>query len=182
MARSDTPDNIIHESDIAGRIIGAISRLGTTAHPAVVRCVRRVLLLEVDEAVRDVGLLDAIGNFHAAGGNIAKEIPPFGVVGEGGICNASDEAGDLEKVVDLGEVGVGEGVAGEAAEDTAGDEGAGCEDGFGDFAGGAVVAEEDDTFLGEHGVDEDGDGVRVGAAGCKVRVEGEGLRGGRVGC
>lgn len=182
MAGRDTPDDIVHERDIAGRVVNAVHRLRTAAHAAVVRRVRRVLLLEVDEAVRDVGLLDAIGNLHAAGGDIAKEIPPFGVVGEGGVRDAGDEAGHLEKVVDFGEVGVGEGVAGEAAEDAAGDEGAGGEDGFGDFAGGPVVAEEDDPLLGEHGVDEDDDGVRVGAAGCEVRVEGEGLGGGGVGC
>ena len=181
VAGGDTPDDIVHESVIAGRIVGAINRLSASAHTVIVRSVRGVLLLEIDEAVGDIGLFDAITDFHAAGRNIAEEVPPFGVVGKGGVCDAGDEARDFEKVVDFGEVGVGEGVAGEAAEDAAGDKSAGSEDGLGDFAGGAVVAEEDDAFLGEHGVDEDDDRVGVGAACGYVRVEGEGLGGCCVG-
>ena len=41
------------------------------------------------------------------------------------------------------------------------------------------MAKEDDAFLGEHGVDQDDDGMSVGTAGGKVRVQHEGLgRGG----
>ncbi len=43
------------------------------------------------------------------------------------------------------------------------------------------MAEEDDAFLGEHGVDEDDDGVRVGATGGEVWVQHKGLGGGGVG-
>ena len=139
------------------------------------------MLLEVEEAVGDGGGVDAVGDFHAAGWDVAQDVPPFGVVGEGGVCDAGDKAGDVEEVFDFGEVGVGEGVAGEAAQDAPRCEGAGGEDGFGDFARGAVVAEEDDAFLGEQGVDEDDDRVGVGAAGGEVRVQHEGLRGGSVG-
>lgn len=181
VAGSDTADDIVHESVVACRIITAINRLGTSTNTTIVRRVSRVLLLEINEAVGNIGLLDAIADFHSAGGDIAEEVPPFGVVGKGRVCDAGDKTGDFEEVVDLGEVGVGEGMAGEAAEDAAGDEGTGGEDCFGDFAGGPVVAEEDDAFLGEHGVDEDDDRVGVGAAGGEVRVEGEGFGGGCVG-
>ena len=43
------------------------------------------------------------------------------------------------------------------------------------------MAEKDDAFLGEHGVDEDDDWVGVGATGREVRVEHEGLGTGGVG-
>ncbi len=42
------------------------------------------------------------------------------------------------------------------------------------------MAEEDDAFLGEHGVDKDDDGVGVGAAGGEVWVQHKGLGGGGV--
>ena len=103
------------------------------------------------------------------------------MVGESGISDAGNEARDVEEVVDFGEVSVGEGVASEPAEDTARGEGAGGEDSFGDFARGSVVPEEDDAFLGEYGVDEDDDGVRVGAVGGEMRVQHEWLGRGGVG-
>ena len=98
------------------------------------------------------------------------------MVCEGGVSDAGDEAGDVEEVVNFCEVGVGECVSREAPEDGSGGEGAGGEDGFGDFAAGAVVPKEDDTFLGKEGVDEDDNGMCVGARCGEVRVKGEGLR------
>ena len=35
------------------------------------------------------------------------------------------------------------------------------------------MAEKDDSFLSEHGVDEDNDWMRISTAGCKVRMEDE---------
>lgn len=40
------------------------------------------------------------------------------MVGKGGVSHAGDKAGDVEEVVDFGEVGIREGVAGEAPQDT----------------------------------------------------------------
>lgn len=77
-----------------------------------------VLELEVDEAVGARSGFDAVRDFHAAGGDVTEEVPPFRVVGECRVGDAGNEAGDVEEVVDFGKIGVGEGVAGEAAEDT----------------------------------------------------------------
>lgn len=63
------------------------------------------------------------------------------------VRDASDEAWDLEQVVNLRQVRVGEGMAGEAAQEAAGRQGAGGEDGFCDGGGGKIVPEEDDAFL-----------------------------------
>lgn len=184
MAGGDAAEEIVHEGCVAGGIGegGEGGGAGGAGADAVaVGGMGGVLLLEVDEAVGDGGRVNAVGYFHAAGRDVAEEIPPFRVVGEGGVGDAGNEAGDVEEVVDLGEVGVREGVAGEASEDASGSESAGCEDGFGDFTRGPVMAKEDDALLSEHGVDEDDDGMGVGATGGEVRVQHEGLGGGGVG-
>lgn len=134
------------------------------------------MLLEVQEAISNGGWIDPRGDFHAAGGYIAKEVPPFGVVCEGWIGDTSDEAGNIEKVVYLCEIGVGKSVSCEATEDGPGCKGAGGEDRFGDFTAGAVVSKEDDAFLGDEGVEENNYGMRVGTGCGEVRVKRERLR------
>jgi len=104
------------------------------------------------------------------------------VVCEGWICNPSDEARNIEKVVDFCEIGIGESVSCEATEDGSGCKSAGGEDGFGDFTAGAVVSEEDDAFLGDEGVEEDNNGMRVGTGCSEVRVQCKRLWRGGVGC
>lgn len=99
-----------------------------------VGCVGGVLLLEVEQAVGDRGRIDARRDFHSSGGYVTKQIPPFRVIGEGGVGNSCDEARDVEQVVDLREVSIGEGVTREATEDGAGGQGAGGEDGLSDLA------------------------------------------------
>lgn len=44
------------------------------------------------------------------------------------------------------------------------------------YTGGLAVAEEDDAFFGEEGVNENDDGVGIRAVCCEVRVEGKRLR------
>lgn len=132
--------------------------------------------MEVQEAVGNGGWVDPRGDFHAAGGDIAKKIPPFRVICEGWIGDPRDEAGDIEKVVDFCEIGVGERVSCEATEDGPGCKSAGGKDGFGDFTAGAVVSKEDDTFLGDEGVEEDDYGMRVGTGCSEVRVKRKRLR------
>ena len=132
--------------------------------------------MEVQEAVGNGGWVDSRGDFHAAGGYIAKEIPPFRVICEGWIGDPSDEAGNVEKVVDFCEIGVGESVSCEATEDGSGCKSAGGEDGFGDITAGAVVSKEDDAFLSDEGVEEDNDGMRVGTGCSEVRVKRKWLR------
>ena len=98
------------------------------------------------------------------------------MIGKGGVGDAGYEAGNVEEIVDFGEVGVGEGMASEAAEDCSGGERAGSEDSFSDFATRAVVSEENDPFLSDQCVDENDDGMSVGAGCCEMCVEREGLR------
>jgi len=121
VAGGDAAEEVVHEGCVAGGIGeegegGGAG--GARADAIAVGGVGGVLLLEVNEAIGDGSGIDAIGDFHAAGRNVAEEIPPFRVVGEGGVSYAGDKTGDVEEVVDFGEVGVREGVAGEAPQDT----------------------------------------------------------------
>jgi len=115
------------------------------------------------ECWREFRGADVVADAHAPVGKVAEEIPPFGLVGERGVCDACDEAWDFEEIIDFGEFGVREGVAGEASEDAARCEGAGSEDGFGDFAGPGFVADENDALLGEECVYQHDDWVGVWA-------------------
>lgn len=132
--------------------------------------------MKVQEAVGYGGWVYSRGDFHAACGYIAKEIPPFGVICEGWIGDPGDEAGNIEKVINFGEIGVGESVSCKATEDRSGCKSAGGEDGFGHFTAGAVVSKEDDAFLGDEGIEEDNDGMRVGTGCSEVRVKRKRLR------
>ena len=91
-------------------------------------------MLEVDETICDGSLVNPGGNFHAAGRDVAEEVPPLRVIGECRVCDACDEAGDFKEIVDFGKVSIWEGVACEATEHAARDEMAGSKDGFCDFA------------------------------------------------
>ena len=135
-----------------------------------------ILLLEVLEAVGYGGWFDFGGNFHAAGGDVAQEIPPFGVVSEGGVGDAGDEARDVEEVVDFCEVSVRESMSCEAAEDGSGGKSTGSEDCFSNLATGSIMPKEDYTFLSDESVDENNNGVGIDTGCCEVRMESEGLR------
>ena len=64
-------------------------------------------------------------------------------------------------------------MASETAEYPSRCEGTGCKDSFGHFAGWAVVPEEDDTFLSEHGINENDDGVCIRPTCSEVGVDHE---------
>lgn len=134
------------------------------------------MLLEVNEALGDGGWFDAVANFHATSWHITEEIPPFWVICKSGIRDSRYEARDLEKVIYFGKIGVGKSMAGEAAEYPSGCEGTCCKDSLGHFAGWAVMSEEDDAFLSEHGINEDDDGVRIRSTCSEVGVDHEWLR------
>ena len=148
MAGGDAADNVFDEGAVASGIgrRGEGRRGGGSTGDG--RDVEGVLLLKVDEAVCNGCRVNAGGDFHAAGRDIAEEVPPFRVVGECGISDTSDEAGDFEEVLDLGKVGVWEGVACEAPEDATGDKVACAKHSFCNFARRSIVAEENDPFLG----------------------------------
>ena len=134
VARGDAADDVFDVGGVASRVGGGWLRKSGGSGSRDGWSVEGVLLLEVDETICDGSLFDTVGNFHAAGRNIAEKVPPLRVVGERGIGDACDETGDFEEVVDFGEVSVWEGVACEATEDTARDKMAGSKDGFCDFA------------------------------------------------
>lgn len=169
VARADAAKDIIHKGMVARGVTSSVYvERRTATHTVGAWGIRGVLLLEIDEALGDRGRVDAVADLHSTGWDVTKEIPPLGVIGKGRIGDSSNEAGNLEKVVDFSQVGVGEGVAGEAAEDAPRSQSAGGEDSLSDFAGWAVVAQENDTLLCKHGIDENEDGVGEGAAGGEV--------------
>src|SRR3569833_1942921 len=138
--------------------------------------VRRVLLLKVDEALGRPGLLDLAADLHAPAREVAQQIPPLRVELERRVRHARDEAGDVQQVVDLGQVRVGEGAPREAAQHAARGERARRQHRLGHLARRHVVPQEDDALLRQESVHQHDDGVRAGAVGSEVRMDGEGLR------
>lgn len=185
MPRSDAAKEILDKRRVMSRIgVGDVvdqewSTGGHAGHGA--RCWRRVLLLEIYHPFRGRGWLDPAADLDAAGGHVAQNVPPFWMVGKGRVGHPGHKAGHIQQVVNFRQIRVRKGMSGKAPENTTGSERAGREHRFGHFARWPIVAEEDDTFLSQEGVDENDNGVRVGAIGGQVGVECKGLRGGGIG-
>ncbi|OSS43547.1 hypothetical protein B5807_11794 [Epicoccum nigrum] len=173
MALGDGLKHLLHEGVVAGSVDAAgLFR----AHCAAGTTDGDAMLLEVERPVCRCSGLDTVANLHTAGGEVAEDIPPFWLEGECGVGDAGNEAGYFEEVVDLGQIGVWEGVAYEAAQDAAGCQRTSCQDCFSDLAGWSVVTDEDDALLSEQGVDKDDDWVGIGATCGEMRMESERLR------
>lgn len=121
-------------------------------------------------------LLELGGDFDPTSVDVAENVPPRRVVGKGGIFDASDEARDLQELVDLAEIGIWEGVTGEAAERATGCEGTGGENMVGNLSRWAVVREKDYALLREKAVYKDNDGMRIGPIGSEMGMERKRLR------
>ena len=176
----DAAENIFHESLVANRVGNGGRRTGAgggvgRARRMVMVVESIVLLLKIDKPLRDCRRLNPIGDFHTSSWDVAEEIPPLGLIGEGRVSDPGDEAGHFEEVIDLGEISVGEGVAREAAQDATRGKSAGRQDRLGDFAGRSVVTKEDDALLRQHGIYKDDDRVCVGARGGQMGVQHKGL-------
>ena len=90
VATGDAAKDVVHEGCVADRV-------GNMAGDGAVRG-----LLEVHEALCSGRGFDAIADFHAASGQVAQKVPPFRVVGKGGIGDTSNKARHVEELVDLG--------------------------------------------------------------------------------
>lgn len=105
--------NIVHEHDVAGEVARhaatAAAATATRASPRGQHAgVGRVLLLEVDQAFRHGRLVDLAADLHAAARQVAEQVPPLRVHLEGGIRHPCDETGDLQQVINLSQIRVGE--------------------------------------------------------------------------
>lgn len=182
MAGADAAEYVIHKDMVARWVTGSayVERRRSATRTVGAWGIRGLLLLEIDEALGDRRELDAVADFHSPSWDVTEEIPPLRVISKCRIRHTGNEAGNLEEVVDLGQVSVGKGVAGEAAKYPSRCKGAGGKDSLSHLPGGAVVAEKNDTLLCEHGIDENEDRVGEGAAGGQMRMKHEWLRAGKM--
>ena len=163
-------ENVCHECSVTGEILRTAG--GATGNAG--QC--RVLLLEIKEPLCDRRRLDFAADLDAAAGQIAQDIPPLRVVLKSRVCNASNEAGYIEQVVDFCQIGVGEGVSGEASQEPAGRQCTGREDGFRDLSRWHVMAQEYHPLLRQETIDKNNDGVRMDTIRRQVWVQSEGVR------
>lgn len=178
MAAGDAGEEVCDEGGVVcGVVVWCQGRgpRGRGARPVHVRCVRWILLLEIGKPVGDLGRLDARRYLHASSWNVTKEVPPFGMMGEGGIGHPCYEARNIKKVINLGEVCVRKGVPSKAPKNSARRERASREDSLSDFSAGSIMAKENNTLLGKESIDENNDGMSVCARSGQMGVKRERL-------
>ena len=96
MTGADAAEYVVHKDMVARWVTGSvyIKRRSATRTVGAWR-VCGVLLLEIHEAFGDRGRVDAVADFHSAGRDVTKEIPPLRVIGKSRIGDTGNKARDL---------------------------------------------------------------------------------------
>lgn len=92
------------------------------------------------------------------------------------VLDAGDETGDHQQLLHLGDIGIGEGIAGEPAEYASACQCTCRKDMVSNFAGWPVVAQKDDSLFRQKTVHQDNNRVRERSVGCKMGVQSVWLR------